>query len=77
MNPLLEKLRAVLPNELSRKDIAKYFKKWISSKYLANLDSKKEGPKAYRVGERKIIYDTDDFLNWLDKRITPLDPDAE
>lgn len=72
MNPMLENLRSSLPEVLTRKQVSEHLGKFISAKYLANLDSEGRGPKSYRVGERKVIYERDDMLAWLDKRITPL-----
>jgi hypothetical protein len=40
----------------------------MSSKYLANLDSKKQGPPGrFRCG-RKICYPVDQFVKWLESR---------
>lgn len=72
MNPLLENLRSRLPQVLTRKQVAEHLGDFISVKYLANLDSEGKGPKAYRFGKRKVIYDRDDMLVWLNARITPL-----
>lgn len=72
MNPMLENLRSSLPEVLTRRQVAEFFGDFISVKYLANLDSEGRGPQAYRFGSRKVIYQRDDMLTWLDKRITPL-----
>lgn len=72
MNPLLENLRARLPEVLTRRQVAENLSNFISVKYLANLDSEGRGPKSYRFGSRRVLYDRDDMLEWLDERITPL-----
>ncbi|MBD5646900.1 MAG: helix-turn-helix domain-containing protein [Desulfovibrio sp.] len=72
MNPLLENLRSRLPQVLTRRQVAEYLGDFISVKYLANLDSEGKGPKAYRFGKRKVLYERDDMLAWLDGRIKPL-----
>lgn len=72
MNPLLNNLRLHLPEVLTRKQVAEHLSDFISVKYLANLDSEGKGPKAYRFGRRKVIYERDDLLAWLDARMTPL-----
>lgn len=69
MHPALLQLRENLPVFLTRKQVAEYFQDFISVKYLANLDSQQKGPKAYRFGGRKVIYDRDEFLEWLDSRL--------
>lgn len=74
MHPMLQSLRTHLPEILSRKHIAAYFGEFISVKYLANLDYQNKGPKAFRFGGRKVMYYRDDFLNWMDTRLTELHP---
>ena len=45
----------------------------MSSKYIANLDSRGEGPKGrFRVG-RKICYPVDSLIAWLEERSELLD----
>jgi predicted DNA-binding transcriptional regulator AlpA len=43
----------------------------ISPKTLANYDSLGEGPRRMRVG-RKVVYKTEDLLEWLAKRTVHL-----
>ena len=44
----------------------------ISEKYLANLDSQGKGPTGrFRIG-RKICYPVTEFVEWLEKRSTPV-----
>lgn len=54
------------PPYIPRTQIQTYFP-WLSSKRLANLDCKGEGPLAVRNG-RAVIYPTKAFLTWLDSR---------
>lgn len=40
----------------------------ISEKYLANLDSQGLGPEGrFRIG-RKVVYPTNEFVKWLERR---------
>lgn len=72
MNPVLENLRDQLPEFISRKDVAACLGGFISVKYLANLDCQGKGPKAYRFGGRKVLYERDDMLTWLNDRLVPI-----
>lgn len=72
MNPILTRFREILPAYISRKQVAEHFQGLISAKYLANLDCQQKGPKAYRFGGRKVVYNRDDFLEWLDGRLIAL-----
>ena len=56
-----------LPPMISRDHVEKLLGGVISSKTLANLDSLGEGPKRMRVG-RKVVYLTEDLLDWLESR---------
>lgn len=58
-----------LPKLLTRHDIATHFGSLISPRYLANLDSAKKGPRRTRIG-RKVVYMREDFVDWLETRIT-------
>ena len=60
-----------LPPMISRDHVEKLLGGVISSKTLANLDSLGEGPKRMRVG-RKVVYLTEDLLEWLTLRTTTL-----
>ena len=40
----------------------------ITSRYLANLDSKGEGPPRIRVG-RKVVYSVELCIEWLEGRV--------
>lgn len=56
MHPILESLREIMPENLTRKQVKEYLGNLISIKYLANLDSQGKGPKVSRFGGRKVIY---------------------
>ena len=59
---------AEMPGILTRKDIKAFFGSFISSGYLANLDSLNKGPDRCRVGN-KVVYRKEDFVSWLESRI--------
>ena len=62
-------LRPKLPHLLVRKDIETFFGHVISHRYLANLDRTDEGPAKCYIG-RKVVYKRDDFIAWLEARIS-------
>lgn len=68
MNQDLANMANKMPEFITRKDIATYFGSYISTRYLANLDSEGKGPERLRIG-RKVLYKRDKFLVWLDSRI--------
>ena len=40
----------------------------VSEKYLANLDAQGLGPEGrFRIG-RKVVYPTNEFVKWLERR---------
>jgi len=67
----LRELGRNLPPMISRDHVEKLLGGVISSKTLANLDSLGKGPKRMRVG-RKVVYLTEDLLEWLTLRTTIL-----
>ena len=67
----LSNLLPKLPPLISRDHVEKLLGGVISSKSLANLDSLGEGPKRMRIG-RKVVYKTEDLLEWLAKRTVHL-----
>jgi hypothetical protein len=67
---IIEHLRQQLPVAFGRTEVEKLLPGFISSKTLANLSSYGEGPPSYHHG-RKVIYEKEDFLNWLSKRMKP------
>ena len=53
---------------VSRTEIEKFTGGIISEKYIANLDSAGKGPKGrIRIG-RKIAYNVDSVIRWLESR---------
>ena len=63
----LSDLTDKLPPIISRDRVEKYLGGVITAKNLANLDSLGEGPPRMRIG-RKIAYQTDSLLAWLNSR---------
>lgn len=66
---LIEKLRKELPVTFSRQFISERLGGLLSTKTLANLDARQEGPANRMSIGRKIAYDRDNFLAWLEKRM--------
>lgn len=64
--PDLSPLLKALPPLVLRKNIEKHLDGFISSGYLANLDSQGRGPKAVKTG-RKVGYLREDLVSWLEK----------
>ena len=60
-----------LPPIIARSHVEKLLGGVISAKRLANLDSLGEGPKRAKTG-RKVVYRTEDLLEWLDARTKTL-----
>lgn len=52
---------------VARTEISKFSGGLLSSRYLANLDSKGEGPPRIRIG-RKVGYPVDSLIKWLESR---------
>ena len=69
-NPNLSHLISRWPSSIvSRDEVKKFTGGAISGKYVANLDSKKQGPPGrFRCGGRKIVYPVDKFVRWLEER---------
>ncbi len=63
-----DKLRDGLPVIFARKEIEKLLPGIISPRYLANLDSKGEGPPRIRIHGRGVAYPRDGFIDWLRRR---------
>jgi hypothetical protein len=67
--PDFQHLRDRLPVTMSRPEVPKLLGGIVSSKTLANADSRGIGPEGrFRVGS-KVCYQTDKLLAWLEKRI--------
>jgi hypothetical protein len=58
---------------VSRDEIGRFSGGAVSARYLANLDSKKRGPKGrIRIG-RKVAYPVAELVKWLEARAARLD----
>ena len=66
---LLQQLRMELPATFSRQFIASRLGGLISAKTLSNLDAKNEGPANKITMGRRVAYEMDAFLDWLEKRL--------
>ncbi|MBS6829058.1 MAG: hypothetical protein KH208_04180 [Desulfovibrio sp.] len=66
--PDFSSLLKALPPLILRKNIEKYLDGFISSGYLANLDSQGKGPKAIKAG-RTVGYLRENFVAWLESRV--------
>jgi hypothetical protein len=52
---------------VARSEVGRFSGGTVNPKYLANLDSKGEGPERIRIG-RKICYPVESFVAWLEDR---------
>lgn len=52
---------------VARSEVGNFSGGMVMPKYLANLDSKGEGPDRIRIG-RKIGYPVKSFISWLEAR---------
>ena len=68
---LIEKLKQSLPQVFGRTAIEELMPGLINPKTLANLSSIGQGPQTFKQG-RKVFYERDSFLEWLEKRIRVL-----
>lgn len=66
----LDKVKNQLPPYCTRKEVCDALGGKLSTKTLANLDSRKEGPPDRIVVGRKVMYNKDKFMEWLANRIT-------
>lgn len=66
---LIRQLRLELPATFTRQYICEKLGGLISPKTLSNLDSKGEGPMSKVALGRRVSYERDDFLDWLEKRV--------
>ncbi len=69
MSGVLE-LKKDLPPIIARLEVGRLTGGVIHPRTLANLDSLGEGPKSRFYVGRKACYLTEDFLEWLDTRIS-------
>jgi len=63
----IKKIAASLPPIFGRSAVDSLLPGIISSKTLANLANRGEGPR-YTKMDRHCVYDRDDFLEWLQSR---------
>jgi hypothetical protein len=62
---LFNKLKESLPLVFSRKEAAKHLGGILKAATLRNLDMRGKGPKVKaRIG-KKVAYERDDFIDWL------------
>lgn len=66
---LIQQLRFELPPTFTRQYICDKLGGFISPKTLSNLDSRGEGPASRIALGRRISYERDDFLDWLENRL--------
>lgn len=64
----LTELRRTLPPLVARKKLDQYLGGIISKAYMANLDSRGEGPPQVRFG-KNVGYLRDPFVDWLQARL--------
>lgn len=67
-NVIIE-LRKSLPVIFTRKFVCEKLGGIVSEKALAILDSRKQGPTNRIAFSKKIAYERDSFLDWLEKRL--------
>ncbi|MGO9016910.1 MAG: helix-turn-helix transcriptional regulator [Syntrophobacteraceae bacterium] len=64
----LAELEKELPVIFGRAEIRRLLGGVLSPGYLANLDSKGEGPPRIRIGARRVGYPRGPFIAWLKAR---------
>lgn len=69
MKSSIESLRDVLPPFFTRKKVCDTLGGLISPKTLANHDAADDGPSVKITMGRKVAYERESFLEWLDKRL--------
>ena len=66
---IIDKLRKSLPPVFSRKVAEAKLGGIISRRTLANLDSKRKGPRRKYLSNT-VVYDRESFLGWLADRLS-------
>lgn len=66
----LSALRKLLPPIIPRKRFEHYLGGILSQQYMANLDSRGDGPPNVKIG-RSVCYLRDPLVDWLEARIQP------
>ena len=64
---LFSKLRQSLPPIFSREEAAKHLGGIFRAATLRNIDMRGEGPKLRAKIGKKIAYERDDFIDWLQR----------
>ena len=67
---LLEKLKNSYPEIIIRSDLSKMEPRIVSSGRMANEDSRGTGPEGLFYIGRRACYTRDNFITWVEKRIT-------
>ena len=69
-------LKDILPEFIVRSKIQSTLKDILpfvySTKTMEMFDRENRGPKKMRVGKKLIVYKKNDFIDWLENQITPL-----
>ena len=68
MQLILESLRRELPPTFTRATAAKMTGGLFTAGTLANLDCHGKGPGGSLIG-RKMVYERESFVSWLEKRM--------
>lgn len=66
---IISGLRKELPPAFTRKYVCAHLGGLVTAKALANLDARNQGPREKVIFGKKIGYERDDFLDWLEKRL--------
>lgn len=68
-HPLINSLRDNFPAVFSRDVAAKHLGGLLSAKTLANYDARGVGPRVKERIGKKVLYQREDFLEWLEPRL--------
>ena len=68
MEKLVQTLEKCLPEIFAEKVIGDLIPGLYSTRYLANLRSRGEGPKHFKIG-RRVMYRKEDFITWIKNRL--------
>lgn len=69
METLFQALAAKWPSAfVARTEVGKFTGGLMGEKYLANLDSAGKGPAGRIRCGRKVVYDVNQFVKWLEER---------
>ena len=67
-HPVIASLRDSLPAVFTREEAAKNLGGLLSAKTLANYDAQGIGPCVKQRIGKKVVYDRETFLTWLESR---------